>query len=300
MDVVDDILRHLCIHSRVSYRLEEGGHWGHRFLGDDCFQLHCVLEGECRYLTDGFSKWLTVQTGDVLVLPRGGSISVRDPHGGEPPLAEHDLREGFVDNVRGLVPPKVIVLGGLLEFAGQSRHPLISGLPDATLVRHVDLLRTGTKKHAGHMIDKALSDYRDTSSAILDRLFEILLIQVINAHAASAGPAYRFMTGLRDRAVSRAIIAIHENPGHNWSLERLADEAGLSRSTFSRQFTELTGIPAMQYLTLWRMHVALTRLKAGDRDQQRVAREVGYLSPAAFQKAFKRVHGFTPAKAQAA
>ncbi len=49
----------------------------------------------------------------------------------------------------------------------------------------------------------------------------------------------------------------------------------LSRSTFSRQFTELTGITAVHYLTLWRMHTALTRLKAGNRDLHCVAREVG-------------------------
>jgi AraC-like DNA-binding protein len=96
---------------------------------------------------------------------------------------------------------------------------------------------------------------------------------------------------------SRDRHAIHENPGRNWSLEHLAEVACLSRSTFSRQFTEITGIPAMHYLTLWRMHTAPTRLKAGNRDLQCVAREVGYLSAAAFQKAFKRVHGFTPTQA---
>lgn len=300
MDIVDNILRHLHIQSRVTYRLEEGGHWGYRLIGGGQFQLHCVLEGRCRYLTEGAPEWFELSAGDVLILPRGGTASIQDDSSHQRALNEHDLRQGFAGNGRRTQAPRVIVLGGTLEFAGQTHHPLISGLPDVTLVRRSDLLRTGTKRHAGFMIDIALSDYRDTSSPILDRLFEILLIQVIKAHYASAGPAYRFMAALHDRAINRAITAIHENPGHNWSLERLAEAAGLSRSTFSRQFTELTGIPAMHYLTLWRMHTALTRLKAGNRDLESVAHEAGYLSPAAFQKAFKRVHGFTPTQATAA
>jgi AraC-like DNA-binding protein len=48
------------------------------------------------------------------------------------------------------------------------------------------------------------------------------------------------------------------------------------------------------------MHTALTRLKAGTRNLESIAHQVGYRSSAAFQKAFKRVHGFTPAQATAA
>ena len=53
----------------------------------------------------------------------------------------------------------------------------------------------------------------------------------------------------------------------------------------------------MHYLTLWRMHTALQRLRRGDGDVPQVANAVGYLSATAFHKAFKRVHSFTPAQA---
>jgi len=300
MDIVDDILRQLHIRSRVTYRFEEAGHWGHRLIDGGQFQLHCVLAGRCRYQKDGTPEPFDLLAGDVLILPRGGPASVQDISGRKPILIEHDLQQGFTGNGHQPQAPRVIVLGGILEFAGQTRHPLISGLPDAALVRHTELLRTGTKKHAGFMIDAALADTHDTSSLIIDRLFEILLIQVLTALHVSAGAVYGFIAALNDRGINRAITAIHENPGRNWSVERLAEVACLSRSTFSKQFTELIGIPAMHYLTLWRMHTALSRLKAGQSDLESVAHEVGYLSAVAFQKAFKRIHGFTPSQATAA
>jgi len=299
MDIVDDILRHLHIRSRVTYRLEEAGYWGHRLVDDGQFQLHCVLAGRCQYQRKGAKERFELSAGDVLLLPRGGPASVQDISGRQPRRTEHDLRGGLTCDGHQAQAPRVIVLGGMLELGGQTRHPLISGLPDVTLVRNTELLQTGTRKHAGFMIDTILTDAHETSPSILDRLFEILLIQVIGALHASAGPAYRFMAALQDRGINRAITAIHENPGHNWSVERLAEVASLSRSTFSKQFTELTGIPAMHYLTLWRMHKALSRLKAGHRDLDSVAHEVGYLSAAAFQKAFKRIHGFTPSQVAA-
>jgi len=300
MDIVDDVFRQLHVKGRVTYRLEESGLWTHRPPRNAGIQLHCVLTGGCRYHADGAAHDLDVWAGDVLILPRGGAVTMHCIEADRPSAGGHARRRDPPTAGQHGRVSRVVVLGGELDFAGQTRHPLVSGLCDLNLVRQADLVRTGTKRHAGFLIDKALSDYGDTSSPILDRLFEILMIQVVNAHYASVGPTYPFMAALHDRTINRAITAIHEDPGYNWSLERLAAVAGLSRSVFCRRFSELADMPAMQYLTLWRMHTALGRLKAGDRDLEIIAREVGYLSPTAFRKAFKRIHGFTPAKATTA
>jgi AraC-like DNA-binding protein len=74
----------------------------------------------------------------------------------------------------------------------------------------------------------------------------------------------------------------------------LADELAMSRSAFAARFTELVGEPAIQYLTRWRMRLAVN----AQRDQQATVAELadrlGYRSEAAFARAFKRVIGVAP------
>jgi len=68
----------------------------------------------------------------------------------------------------------------------------------------------------------------------------------------------------------------------------------MSRSAFAARFTELVGEPAMQYVTRWRMHVALDGLRDGENTVAEMAGRLGYRSEAAFSRAFKRVVGVAP------
>jgi len=69
---------------------------------------------------------------------------------------------------------------------------------------------------------------------------------------------------------------------------------GMSRSAFAERFTSLVGQPPMQYLALWRMHVAAQRLREGRGSVAQIAFAVGYESEAAFSRAFKRQFGTSP------
>ena len=68
----------------------------------------------------------------------------------------------------------------------------------------------------------------------------------------------------------------------------------MSRSAFAARFTQLVGEPAVQYVTRWRMHVALARLQQGRTTIRELATLFGYHSEAAFSRAFKRVIGVSP------
>ena len=295
MDIVDDVMRQLSLRGRGAYRLERRGDWACELPGAGLFQLHCLLEGQCWYRTNQHGTPANLVSGDVLVRPRGGPVSLHTAENRYPERIGYrfDVESADINIVR----PRVLILGVEVERVGDNHHPLISGLPEATLVKRMHFAHAGTRQHAGFLIDQVYSESHETESSILDRLVEILMIQVIKAHYDTAEPRHCFIRALRDPALRRAITAIHENPGFNWSLERLAAVSGMSRSTFSRHFTQVTGIPAMHYLTLWRMHTALGQLQSGSTDLERLAHTAGYLSTSAFQKAFKRVHGFTPSQA---
>ncbi|WP_375741595.1 helix-turn-helix transcriptional regulator [Pseudomonas boanensis] len=74
----------------------------------------------------------------------------------------------------------------------------------------------------------------------------------------------------------------------------MAEAAAMSRSAFAARFTARVGEPAMQYLTRWRMNLALGWLREGDVGIATLAERLGYRSEAAFSRAFKRCQGGAP------
>ena len=68
----------------------------------------------------------------------------------------------------------------------------------------------------------------------------------------------------------------------------------MSRSAFAARFTALVGMPAMQYVTQARMHLAVTQLRERGLSVANLAEQLGYQSEAAFSRAFKRHTGFSP------
>ena len=84
-------------------------------------------------------------------------------------------------------------------------------------------------------------------------------------------------------------------PATAWTLEDLADIAGLSRSAFAKRFHELVGVPPKTYLTMWRMQKARELLRNPYKLLEQIAAEVGYSSDVALIRAFQRQYGMSPA-----
>jgi AraC-like DNA-binding protein len=65
----------------------------------------------------------------------------------------------------------------------------------------------------------------------------------------------------------------------------------MSRAGFAMRFKQLVGETPLEYLTRWRMYKATRLLRDRGRKLLEVANSVGYDSDAAFNRAFKRMHG---------
>lgn len=87
---------------------------------------------------------------------------------------------------------------------------------------------------------------------------------------------------------------MHEQPGTPWTLASLASAVAMSRSAFAARFAASVGMPVMQYLTLWRMALAQSRLQEGQVRLAELADSLGYQSEAAFSRAYKRWSGRSP------
>jgi AraC-like DNA-binding protein len=90
-----------------------------------------------------------------------------------------------------------------------------------------------------------------------------------------------------------ALLEVHADPTHRWTVEELARRTACSRSVLTERFGRLLGRPPMQYLADRRLQMAAGLLRD---TPLAVAYRIGYESEEAFNRAFKRAMGRPPAQ----
>lgn len=166
--------------------------------------------------------------------------------------------------------------------------PRLLHLPGSAMGRDAQLIQAAVK---------AAEQGAPGAAALLERASETMFIDALLRYldtlpARSGG----WLAGLRDRQIGRALALMHQSPARPWSLDDLAQAAGLSRSVFCARFLQLTQQPPMQYLAQCRMEAAAGLLRNSRATVASVAQDVGYDSQAAFARAFKRTVGVSPAR----
>jgi AraC-like DNA-binding protein len=187
-----------------------------------------------------------------------------------------------------------VVVCGFLGCDLKPFNPLISALPR---ILHIPAEQAG--EWVARVIDQAVYEYNNPKpggEAVLERLSEMMFVDAARRYLDSLPEdATGWLAGLRDRFVGKALALIHERPEHDWSVDNLAHEVGLSRSALHERFTGFLGQPPMQYLAQWRIQCATRLLRETTRNVATIALDVGYESEAAFSRAFKRQVGMPPA-----
>ncbi|CAI1171721.1 Bacillibactin transport regulator [Serratia plymuthica] len=195
-------------------------------------------------------------------------------------------------NVAGGPPPEgefaVIVSAGV-DFSGEL-NPLVGTLPD-----RMDFLLADTPALQGVadlFIGEAQSPRCGTVS-VQDRLCEVIIVLVIRRAIAAGAVKAGMLAGLAHPALHRSLVAMHDEPACKWSVERLAQIAGMSRSHFIERFGTVVGETPGAYLTAWRLTLGRKALMSG-RSVKQVAYQVGFGSVEAFSRAFSAKYGVPP------
>jgi AraC family transcriptional regulator, alkane utilization regulator len=260
---------------------------------------HFVLEGRMRVrMPDGLE--FEMQPGESVMFPQNdthlmGSDLTR------PPVRSWDVVErpagGGLNRITlgsGAAPTRIIC--GFLGSEQVDGNPVVRALPtalrlDARADSAGDWIRT-TFHHAAEQIAAG----RMGSEVVMSRLSELLFVEAIQRYTETlAGEATGWLAGLRDPFVSRAMALLHARVDQAWTVDALGREVGLSRSALADRFVEVLGVPPMQYLANWRIHVAAYELINSKKPIAEIAAEVGYESEASFTRAFKRVMAAPPA-----
>jgi AraC-like DNA-binding protein len=203
----------------------------------------------------------------------------------------------FLINVSGGGPEATRLVCGYLACDSRPFNPLLENLPRAIKAGSAVDRKSGV---FGQLVGIALAeavDKREGGEGVLAKLSELMFIEVLREYLGALPPGQRgWLAGLRDPLVHKALSRMHARPAQAWTIEDLAREAGTSRSVLAERFTELIGIPPMQYLARWRMQVASELLSSGSTTIAGIAAEIGYESEAAFSRAFKKAMGIPPSK----
>jgi AraC-like DNA-binding protein len=298
-DVLTQVLQAVHLGSALSSRIVMRPPWALHFAAiDRRAGFHVVVGGQCATALDGDRDAVALGPGDVVVFPHGAGHVLGDKP--ETPSVEvHDLVADMPPGGRVAIPggdrgDATTVLCGSYSFAADGANPLLRGLPD---LLHIPSGKAPNGPLAAAVaLLAAEADALEPGTAMaIDRLVDILFVYALRAWISlqDGAGAHSWFGALQDPAVGPAVRAIHDLPAHSWTIETLAERAGLSRAAFARRFHQTIGEPPLAYLTRWRMTVAADLLKQGRRIAE-VAHIVGYDNEFAFAKAFKRVRGIAP------
>lgn len=181
-----------------------------------------------------------------------------------------------------------------IELA-DATSPLPALLPPFLVVTGFDELEPAAAALAENMgiVDPITCATRQGDPLICRMMATTVLLSVIRAWAANGCAPAGWPSLSNDPFLDRVVEAIHEQPGRDWTVERLAAVGAMSRSAFAERFRAAVGRSPADYVTEVRIDTAKRLLDAG-RTVSEVSRELGYASDEGFSRAFRRRTGMTP------
>ncbi len=300
MDILDDIFDTLDLRGVLYFRTDFTPPWA--ITVPDLTQaarFHLVLQGHCDIEIMGEGR-VSLGPGDLVMIPRGRSHVLADKPGRNARPLETVLSDAGYDG-RGVLTvgepdaaATTHMLCGHYSFRSLAEHPILRALPGYIVITTTMRMAEPWLDELLRMMAQRVFSQELGSNSSIKRLSEIVFTEVIRAGIARDEALLSVLAGFRDPQIGRALESVHNEPEKAWTVASLAKEAGMSRSAFAERFRHLVGVAPMAYLSDWRLQKALAMLESSRKPIQQIAAETGYLSPAAFSRAFSSKFGIPP------
>lgn len=180
-----------------------------------------------------------------------------------------------------------------LRFGPVRLNPLFDIIPAIVQISADEPSRQNLNPIIQLLLEESLLP-RCGQETVLNRLAEVLLVHVLRYVMKHQKIETGVLAGLADIRLARAITAIHRHPDQRWSVQSLANEAGMSRTAFNQFFRETVGCTPGEYLIQWRMRLACRWLETSQVMVGQIVDRLGYQSETAFFRAFRRQIGMSP------
>jgi AraC-like DNA-binding protein len=289
MDVLSDWLRTLDTRGVLLARSRLIAPWGMSIAASKDCTFHLLTQGKC-WLRRGKETPLEMRAGDLVLLRDGEAHDlVHTPKAIAEPLERILARP----EQRGSGPQATLICGAY-RSGGPQQLPLIRSMPPVLHFRATEIANDAALSALVKLLLEEVEQPGPGAETLLPTLFDALLLYLLRLWGRQQCSQNRWLAGLQDPALSLALQQIHSAPEADWTVEGLAQTAGLSRAVFAKRFSEAFGEAPLTYLTNWRMQLAAKRFATGAASLVEVAAQLGYQSEFSFSRAFKRRWGVAP------
>lgn len=249
----------------------------------------------------------TDDTHGYLHVVRRGTLDISHPKLSKPDRTAHAIKRCMrineptlllyikpFDHVFQTSPEEITdVASAQLNLEGGPHHPLARALPP---VIALPLAQVRGLDAALQLLFAEIDNVRCGQYLLANRLFEVVLLQLLRwllDHPQQPGVRPSLITGLSHPRLARALVAMHDSPGDAWTLSRMAQCAGMSRTAFANTFKDIVGQTPADYLADWRIAIAQNRLRDGE-PIKTLANQLGYANASALSRAFTSRVGISP------
>ncbi|GAA0925993.1 MULTISPECIES: AraC family transcriptional regulator [Streptomyces violaceusniger group] len=296
MDVLAEVLRVSGARGALGVVLKAGGTWGQWLDSYPGAALHVVSRGTMWLHITG-EKPLEVRAGGAVLLSPGTAHGIA---GGssvtmgscDREAAVRALAEGRALRL-GTAPAETEVIVLHYEQDPEVSTPVLTSLPRPM---HVAARENAQLRRTVELLTAELAQPQFGTTAAVNSIVDLLLVQFVRAWLARhpEEESGSWLGAMRDPVVRDALACVHAQPERPWTTETLAAATSVSRATLSRHFRSALGQTPGAYVTRWRMDLASVRLRDTDEPVESISGAVGYGSPHAFSRAFRRARGVAP------
>lgn len=308
MDILSKLLYLMPVTGKLETRCHFSPPWCLEYAasGPDEIPYHILLRGSA-HVDDGSHPITVMQAGDILLIPSGVPHLLYEK--GDGPVNVKSMRcvKGLQirTNSTDLLP--VNMLCGKFILPASHKTLFEKTLPKQLVIRRQsnnlsnnpdideEISSTRLARLVNLMHEEAL-EQGPASQQLMHHLSGALFCVVMRLACSSDAPPTGILRLSQRPRLEPAFNAIFEDYAKPWTSDELAALCLMSRATFARQFTEAAGKSASELLIDIRMTKASKQLAETSDSIATVAQDSGYKSDAAFQKAFKRHTGITPAQ----
>ena len=298
MDALSVLLQNVHLFETKYYRLNVTGNWSYSLTRQDTILFYLVMSGG--FCIDVGNGPRETRAGDMIMIPSAHqhmSYALNYHSDEAQPLDE--LLTSCKDHTLDLKGDGDFEASLILiecKYDKAMIRPLLSVLPSILPeVNDEDDGRFEVIDVEIRLLTLEAEHERMGKTAVINHWASIMMIECLRVYIESLPEATEnWLKAMKDPFLTKALVAMHEMPSENWTINKLAEVAGMSRSSFAQRFKEVVGIPPLTYLMDYRLRLAARYLRLQQNSISRISGLVGYASDSTFSQAFKRVYGISP------
>jgi AraC-like DNA-binding protein len=271
--------------------------WRVTVIPDNEAFLYVVRHGECWLKTPDQAAPIHLRQGDIVSLVAGQPQTWQSASDGPRHITHSSFKAATITPHQSAHRPSPNATRLLVLTSSRDANTFIPVYPAVVVVPRSDRGTSSRIHWLVRMMEMEFIDDRPGKDAAIKRLAELVVIELVRFALPRLPVGGRnWLEGLTDKHIGQSIAIMHADMKHNWTLQKLASEVGMSRSVFVERFTKLVGEAPFSYLRRIRIYHAAQQLQSTKSAIIDIAEAVGYGSESAFNKAFVREMGVTPAR----